>query len=424
MRCIQTGAAIVVSIGVTLLLSACSRRGLALLSTLPKAPARDDREVELRLALGVSYITVRGMSSPSVPEAYARSRELAEKRGNERQRFQATFGLWQNKGALGITRDARVFSNELLQLAGRGKNDGFHLQAHHSAWTTGFFRGELTEARAHTIEGSRLYDPEEHHSHRFIYGGHDPGACAVYTAAQLDWFLGFPDRAAAAAAEGVALADRIAHPFTREVALEYAAHVHLHRREPENALAYIGAVENLRAEQRLSYIIEPAFLRGAAQLEQGATTDTVAMLRAAFASGNLRLIAWHAFGLSTFAEALIRQGAWQEAESPLSEAFARIEATGEKIWEAEIHRINGHMLWAENRIEEAQASLQQALAVARKQQAKSLELRAATDLARLWGERDRRAEARELLAPVYGWFTEGFDTADLKEAKELLDALT
>ena len=399
-------------------------RGLALLSTLPEGPERDDREIELRLALGVSYITVRGMSSPSVPEAYARSRELAEKRGNERQRFQATFGLWQNKGALGITRDARVFSNELLQLAGRGENDGFHLQAHHSAWTTGFFRGELTEARAHTIEGSRLYDPEEHHSHRFIYGGHDPGACAVYTAAQLDWFLGFPDRAAAAAAEGVALADRIAHPFTREVALEYAAHVHLHRREPENALAYIGAVENLRAEQRLSYIIEPAFLRGAAQLEQGATTDTVAMLRAAFASGNLSLIAWHAFGLSTFAEALIRQGAWQEAESPLSEAFARIEATGEKVWEAEIHRINGHMLWAENRIEEAQASLQQALAVARKQQAKSLELRAATDLARLWGERDRRAEARELLAPVYGWFTEGFDTADLKEAKELLDALT
>jgi hypothetical protein len=156
MRCIQTGAAIVVSIGVTLLLSACSRRGLALLSTLPKAPARDDREVELRLALGVSYITVRGMSSPSVPEAYARARELAERRGNERQLFQATFGLWQNKGALGITRDARAFSVELLQLARRGQNDGYHLQAHHSAWTTGFFRGDLVEAHAHITEGRRL----------------------------------------------------------------------------------------------------------------------------------------------------------------------------------------------------------------------------------------------------------------------------
>src|SRR5204862_6487511 len=105
------------------------------------------------------------------------------------------------------------------------------------------------------------------------------------------------------------------------------------------------------------------------------------------------------------------------AWAPLSEALARIAATSEKIWEADIHRIKGHMLWDENRIEAAQGSLQRALAVARKQQAESLELRAATDRARLWGERDRRAEARELLAPVYGWFTEGFDTADLKEAR-------
>jgi predicted ATPase len=398
-------------------------RGLALLSTLPEARARDDREIELRLALGVSYITVRGMSSPSVPETYARARELAERRGNERQLFQATFGLWQNKGALGIARDARVFSVELLQLAGRGKNDDFHLQAHHSAWTTGLFRGDLVEAHAHTTEGRRLYDPRRHQSHRFVYGGHDPGACASYTAAQLDWFLGFPDRAVAAAGEAVALADRIAHPFTREVGLEYAAHVHLHRREPEDALTYIAAAENLRAEQGLSYIIEPAFFRGAVLLQKGAAADAVAMFRAAFASGTLRLVAWHAFGLSVFAEALIRQGAAHEAGSPLSEAFARIEATGERVWEAELHRINAKVLLGENRIEEAYASLRQALAVARQQQAKSLELRAAADLARLWGEQGRRAQALELLAPVYGWFTEGFGTADLKEAKALLDEL-
>jgi len=398
-------------------------RGLALLSTLPESATRHDREIELQLALGVSYITVRGMSSPSVPQAYARARELAEKCGNERQLFQAIFGLWQNKGALGITREARVFSVELLQLADHGQNDEFHLQAHHSAWTTDFFRGDLVEARAHTSEGCRLYDPQRHHSHRFIYGGHDPGACANYTAAQLDWFLGFPDRAVAAAAEAVALTERFAHPFTREIALEYAACVHLHRREPENALAYIAAVENLRAEQRLSYIIEPAFLRGAAQLQQGATADALAGFRAAFASATLRLVGWHSVGLSLFAEALIQEGAAHEAGLSLREAFARIEATGERVWEAELHRINGKMLVTKNRIEEAYTSLQQALAVARQQQAKSLELRAATDLARLWGEKGRRAEAQKLLAPVYSWFTEGFDTADLKEAKVLLDTL-
>jgi tetratricopeptide (TPR) repeat protein len=158
-------------------------------------------------------------------------------------------------------------------------------------------------------------------------------------------------------------------------------------------------------------------LRGAAQLEQGATADAVAMFRAAFASDSLRLVAWHAFGLSVFAEALIRQGAAHEAGSPL------IEATGERVWEAELHRINAKALSAENRIDEAYASLRQAPAVARQQQVKSLELRAAADLARLWGEQGRRPQALELLAPVYGWFTEGFGTADLKEAKVLLDEL-
>jgi len=108
---------------------------------LLESPSRDYLEIELQLALGVSYITVQGMSSPSVPQAYTRARELAEKCGNERQLFQAIFGLWQNKGALGISREARVFSVELLQLAGHGQNDEFQLQAHHSAWTTDFFRG-------------------------------------------------------------------------------------------------------------------------------------------------------------------------------------------------------------------------------------------------------------------------------------------
>jgi len=150
---------------------------------LLESPSRDHLEIELQLALGVSYITVQGMSSPSVPQAYTRARELAEKCGNERQLFQAIFGLWQNKGALGISREARVFSVELLQLAGHGQNDEFQLQAHHSAWTTDFFRGSLAEARAHTTEGCQLYDPQRHHSHRFIYGGHDPGVCANYTAA-------------------------------------------------------------------------------------------------------------------------------------------------------------------------------------------------------------------------------------------------
>ena len=110
-----------------------------------------------------------------------------------------------------------------MQLSSQSQDDGLHLQAHHSGWTTSIFCGEIAQAQAHVTEGRRLYDPNRHASHRYIYGGHDPGCCARYTAGQVEWLLGYPDRAAAAVSEAISLADYIAHPFTREVAIEYAA---------------------------------------------------------------------------------------------------------------------------------------------------------------------------------------------------------
>jgi predicted ATPase len=123
------------------------------------------------------------------------------------------------------------------------------------------------------------------------------------------------------------------------------------------------------------------------------------------------------------AEALRQEGDYRQALAALDEGLKTTEATGERMWDAELHRVNGLVLVAENQLDEGQARIEQAIRIARQQQAKSLELRAATSLAKLWGEQGRRSEARELLAPVYGWFTEGFDTAHLKEAKALLDQL-
>src|SRR5205814_5174257 len=131
-------------------------RCLALLGSLPETSARDAIEIELQLAMGVSLITVRGMSSPAVPQAYTRARELAERRGDQRQLFQATYGMWQNAGASGRLMSARPLSDELLRLAGRGSDDGLRLQAHHSAWTTFWIGGEPSRAYAHTQEGPRL----------------------------------------------------------------------------------------------------------------------------------------------------------------------------------------------------------------------------------------------------------------------------
>jgi predicted ATPase len=399
-------------------------RGLALLNSLPETAARDASEIELQLALGVSSITVKGMISPAVPQAYGRARDLAEKRGDERQLFQAIYGMWQNMASTGKVSAARPFSARLLQVADRRADDELHLQAHHSAWTTLWIAGEPVQAHRHTQEGRRLYDPELHRSHRHVYGGHDPGVCARMQGAQTEWLLGYPDKALTSTIEAATLADQIAHPFSREAAIQWAGMLHLHRGEAELALGRFEAAEALASEERVSFILEPGFLRGGILMAQGEVDDAIAGLGEALAPGRSgpKLLRPHA--LSWFAQALMQQGNCKTALAALREGLAQIEATGERMWEAELHRITGRVLFADNEPANSQAAFEQALQVARQQQAKSLELRAAMDLARLWGEQGRRSEGHALLAPICAWFTEGFDTADLRQATALLDELT
>jgi predicted ATPase len=168
-------------------------------------------------------------------------------------------------------------------------------------------------------------------------------------------------------------------------------------------------------------VVEPEILRGAVMTGQGAFKEAIPYLRDALTRP--RAIRLRHYGLARLAEALSRQGEYDEAIAAAREGIEDLELSGQRRWEAELHRLKGIALIGLNQLEEGQIALEQALLVARKQHAKSYELRTATSLARLWGERGRRAEARELLAPVYGWFTEGFDTADLEDAKALLDSL-
>jgi predicted ATPase len=399
-------------------------RGLGLLRSLPEDPARDELEVDLQLALGLASITVKGMSSPAVQRAYARAHELAERRGDQRKLFQAIYGLWQNNSGSGRILSARPLSDRLLQLTAEGADSGSRLQAHHSAWTTLFLGGAPAEAHEHTEAGRQLYDAEEHASHRHIYGGHDPGVCAAYTGGHLEWFLGYPTKALASMTEAIAFADRIGHPFSREIGLQYAALVHCHRGEAESALWRLGEAERLAAEQRVAFVMEPRFVRGAAHIAQGAADEAIVCIREGLVHWrSIGGTIWLPYALCLLAEALRQEGDYRQALAALNEGLNTMEATGERMWDAELHRVNGLVLVAENQLDKGQARLEQAIRIARQQQAKSLELRAATSLARLWGEQGRRAEAHELLALVHGWFTEGFDTADLKEAKALLDQL-
>jgi class 3 adenylate cyclase len=397
-------------------------RGLAALAALAEGPARDGREIKLQLARGPSLFMAKGFVAAEAAEAYTRARKLAEQRSDPRQLFMAINGLWQSANGAGMILECRRLSNRLQQLTVDSADDDLRLQAHHSAWATCLFSGEPAAGREHCEAGRRLYNPERHRLHHQVYGGHDPGMCACYLGAQLHWLLGYPEKGLALGREALALAERIAHPFSFALALQYNSMLHLDRGEPELALQRLDAVEALAAEQRLGFVLEPQLLRGAALTAQGALEEAVACLREGLAgpNGATRL---RSYGLARLADTQTRQGEHGAALAAAREGLSTVEKTGHRQWEAELLRLEGIALSGLNRLEEGQSALEGALRVARRQRAKANELRAATSLARLWAEHSRRPEASNLLASVYGWFSEGFDTADLKAAKALLEEL-
>jgi predicted ATPase len=397
-------------------------RGLSALRSLPEGSDRDKQEIGLQLALGLCLFTANGAVA-GLP-AYSRAHELAEHHGDSLQRFEAVFGVWQCHLVVGEISTSRRFSDRLLWMTRSEADTGLRLQAHHSHWSSLFYLGELAEARRHTDTGRQLYDPDQHRDHRFVYGGHDPGVCARYIGAQVEWLLGYPDKALSSVAETFSLADRLAHPFTSITALVFGFAVYLCNRRPDEVLRRLDMAEALGAEQRLTFIIEPEILRGAALVEQGAVGEGTDLIRQGLTKTRRRGATFFLpFGLAFLAEGLNGRGEHTAALTAVREGLEVAAATGQHAWDAELQHLGGVASLASNAIDESQAYFDQALRIARQQQAKSYELRTATSMARLWGERGRRSEARELLAPIYAWFTEGLDTANLQEAKKLLDEL-
>jgi predicted ATPase len=314
-------------------------------------------------------------------------------------------------------------SNRLLALAKRQENSALLLEAHHSAWATHFLTGEPSRARSHCEEGRRLYDVDRHRSLAALYGGHDPGVCARQHGALSEWLLGYPDSAVASVDESMRLAERLAQPLSVNHSSFYEAVVHLLRGEADTALRFVREAEAFARDQRLAPYLDPDILSAGILLAQRAVSDALAVIDRSAATRALFGLSWRPYHLAAVAETLRCAGDHNGAATALAEAEAAIEAKGERWWEAEIHRLDGLLLLARRHVAESERAFEQSLRIAREQQAKSLELRAATSLARLWGEQGRREEARALLAPIYGWFTEGFDTTDLKGAKALLAEL-
>jgi predicted ATPase len=289
-----------------------------------------------------------------------------------------------------------------------------------------FWGGELAAAQSHLEQGLRLYDPQRHHFHAAHYTEHDPGVCGHFLAAQSLWLFGYPDQAVASSQAALDLAQQLAHPFSLALALFYAAMLHYYRREAPLTQARAEAMMTLATEQDFPQQLERGrLIRGWALAARGHGEEGMAQIRQALAAYPMGSTRDRLYYLALLAEACAEVGQTAEGLEALAEASAMLAKSGVHCCEAELYRLRGELLLQRSMAsqEEAEACFQQALDVTRRQQAKSLELRAAMSLSRLWQQQGKQTEARKLLAPVYGWFTEGFDTADLQEAKALLEAL-
>jgi TOMM system kinase/cyclase fusion protein len=401
-------------------------RGLEVLQALPETRERAQQELALHLTLGPALGSTRGPNAPEVERVYSRACELGRHVGDMTQLFPALWGLWYYHHARGQYQRARALGEELLDLARQLQDPVLSLEAHRALGNTLTFLGELELAHAHAQHGLALYDPQQMRAHAWRYGQDSGVACRLFGALCL-WLLGYPDQARQWHEVALTQAQGLLHAYTLAQTLLFSTILHQWRREASIAQERADALLALCTEQGFPlYLLWGMVLRGAVLTAQGAWGEGLAQMHEGLA-------AWRARGLHMFwlwfhallAEACGGAGQVEEGLCALEEALEALPTVEDRFYEAEVYRLKGALLLARSAEQHAEAEtcLHQALAIARQQQAKALELRAATSLSRLWQQQGKRTEARELLAPIYQWFTEGFDTADLQDAQVMLEEL-
>ena len=403
------------------------RVGLELLAGLPETTARHHREITLQNTLGVCLMPTRGFGNPEVAAAFTRAAEICTRVDDVRGLFIALRGKGQYHMISGDMRVACDDARRILALAKEVGNHDFLIEAHHLGWSALCFAGDFRAAQRHAEEGISQYERERDHHLTYTYSGHDPGMCARAFGSLSLGQLGYPERALTRCREGLALAEVLAHPFTVGIALWASGIQHQLRREPD-AMHQIGErMIHYGREKGLRMILPfGKVFRGDAMTQHGDFAEGIAQMREGISE--LRSMGTLFSLLSLFAglaDACARCGNVDEGLAAAEEGLAMMRTGGEHFSLPEIHRIKGKLLLtgSANDRKAAEAAFSEALSIARAQQAKLLELRASMSLARLWRSQGKPQQARELLAPVYGWFTEGFDTRDLKEAKALLEEL-
>jgi predicted ATPase len=372
-------------------------------------------------------MAIKGTANPEVEQIYARARALCQQVGDTPQLCQILWGLCRFYRSQGTLLTARELGEQLDRLAERAADPRQRLEAHDALGTTLFYLGVYAGARTHVEQGMALTDPTAQRALAERVG-EASGLRCLGVAAQTLWCLAYPEQAMQRSQEALTLAQRLAYPYSLAAALHWATSLHYRRREALVVHAQAKALLALAAAQQFPvWVGHGTCWRGWVQAMQGEDVTGLAHIRqgmaVVLATGQALFRPLH---LVLLAEAVGHTGQVVEGLHLLAEVLTVLEAHRQGDMLAEVYRLRGELLLRQSVPDAAQADacFQQALVIARRQQAKSWELRAAMSLSRLWQQQGKRAEAYELLAPIYGWFTEGFDTADLREAKALLEAVT
>jgi class 3 adenylate cyclase/predicted ATPase len=400
-------------------------RGIGLISGLPPSHERSRTELEFREALGTAQMAHKGWPAPEVRAALEPARELCRALGETDRLVSVLWGLWFN-AAVGADypRAFRVVGEMLAD--GAGGRSALAVLGHCAAAVTCGWTGRFLEAGRHAEKVSELHDPAEHGS-LVRLTNHDPQCTTLVWWSHDLWMLGYPDQAVRVFEQQLALARHHGHPFNLCHGLMYGAATFAYRREPERQLAYLDEAVALVAEYDLPWLFTVGSLwRAFAAYELGRIDEALALSRSGLASwGGASDRAMKPYRIALLALCLGHSGRPGEALAQIEDALDRAERTEDKGQLAELWRIKGELLLILDRPDEAEAErcFEEAIRVAVGQGAKGWELRVATSLAGLWRRQGKAERARELLAPVYAWFTEGFDTPDLRDARALLDEL-
>jgi len=401
-------------------------QALTLIQNLPESPERDEKELSVQIALAVAIIAIEGWAVADIEKIYTRARELIEKTGETQHLFTVLRGLWGFYATSGQLQKAHIMGKELVLTAKNLQDSVLLVPAYRSLGVALLYLGKFGPARVNLEKGIALSNPQQHQSLIFRFG-HDPAAICRGFAGLALWFLGYPEQAVNISNEALALARKVSHPFTLAYTLFLTIHLHhcicnvQTTQEMSELMINVSSSKGLEfwTSQGLCYhgwclVKQGQFDQGIGQMQEG--------LKGFPAFGQLTFLPHY---LAMLADGYRHTGKAEAGLAAIHEALSVIKKTEEHMHEAEIFRLKGELLGKQGNAEaEAEKCFTQALQIARRQKAKSWELRSIISLSRLWKNQGKTQDAYDNLTQIVQWFTEGFDTPDMKEARVLLDELS